>query len=60
MKKEVHPDFIWWLLVLEIWLCWACIALVVALIASLTGHKRVADQWLRSMNWRRVFHFDLL
>jgi hypothetical protein len=51
---------IWWCLVLELWLCWALIALIVTVIASLTGHERVARQWMRSMNWRRVFHFDLL
>jgi hypothetical protein len=50
----------WWLLVLELWLCWAVIALIVAAIALLTGHERVARQWMRSTNWQRVFHFDLL
>jgi hypothetical protein len=52
--------FIWWLLLLEIWLCWVVIALTVAAIASLTGHERVARQWMRSTNWRRLFHLDLL
>lgn len=36
-------------------LCWAVIALPVALIASLTGHDRTARQWMRSMHWRRMF-----
>ena len=41
----------WWMLLL----CWAMVALPVALIASLTGHDRAARQWMRSLNWRRVF-----
>jgi hypothetical protein len=45
----------WWALLAELWLCWALVALTVALIASLTGHDRAARQWTRSMNWRRVF-----
>jgi hypothetical protein len=32
----------WWMLLAEVWLCWALVALTVALIASLTGHDRTA------------------
>jgi hypothetical protein len=45
----------WWMLLVEVWLCWALVALTVALIASLTGHDRAARHWMRSLNWRRVF-----
>jgi hypothetical protein len=45
----------WWLLLVEVWLCWALVALTGSLIASLTGHDRAARQWMRSLNWRRVF-----
>jgi hypothetical protein len=47
--------FFWWALLAEVWLCWAMVALTVAFIASLTGHDRAARQWMRSLNWRRVF-----
>ena len=45
----------WWLLLVEVWLWWALVALTGSLIASLTGHDRAARQWMRSLNWRRVF-----
>jgi len=44
----------WLCLVACIWLCWALIALTVSLVASLTGNRRVARQWQRSLYWRHL------
>ena len=46
----------WWMLLAELWLCWAFVALMIASITSLTGHDRATRQWIRSLNWRRVFY----
>jgi hypothetical protein len=43
------------LVMLEVWLLWAIVALPVALIASATGHDRTARQWQRSLRWRWRF-----
>lgn len=43
------------LVLLEVWLCWAALVLLVVLIASLTGNKRVAGQWMRSLRWHHLF-----
>jgi hypothetical protein len=45
----------WKVLLVEAWLCWAMVVLLVALIASVTGHHRTAQQWMRSLNWRHMF-----
>ena len=46
---------VWRVLLLELWLCWALVALTVVGIASMTGHDRAARKWMRSLNWRHVF-----
>lgn len=54
MAIKVTVKLCIWALVIELWLCWALIALPVALIANLAGNKRVSRQWMRSMNWSRA------
>lgn len=39
----------WWMLLAAVWLCWAMMALPVALIASVAGNERASRQWKRSM-----------
>ena len=56
MMFKMMFKLFWWALLVELWLFWAMVALLVGLIASLTGHDRVARQWMRSLNWRRVFY----
>ena len=55
MTIKITVKFFLWALLIELWLCWAIVAMPVALIASLTGNNHVARQWQRSMNWRRAF-----
>jgi hypothetical protein len=45
----------WWALLVEVWLCWALVALTVALIASLTGHDRAARQWMGTLTGGECF-----
>ena len=49
----------WWMLLAGVWalLGTGSAAPMVALIASFTftGHDHAAQQWMRSLNWRRVF-----
>ena len=45
----------WWMVLGMVWLCWAMVALPIALIASATGNERSSRQWMRSMRWHEVF-----
>lgn len=55
MIIKVTAKFFWWMLLIGFWLCWVLVAMMVALVLSLTGNDRAARRWRRSMNWRRVF-----
>lgn len=44
----------WLVLLVVLWLCWAVVALTLALVASLTGNDRASRQWMRSLAWQRA------
>jgi hypothetical protein len=44
-----------WMMLLSTWLMLAMIVIPVVLIASATGHERVAKEWWRSLRWRWRF-----
>lgn len=47
----------WLVLLVGLWLCWALVALTLALVASLTGNDRASRQWMRSLMWQRTSRF---
>lgn len=38
-------------MLLGFWLFWAMLALPVAGVCSISGNKRAAHQWMRSLRW---------
>jgi hypothetical protein len=49
---------VWLMLVVELWLCWALIALMALIICSATHNQRAARSWSRSLSWHtwhRIF-----
>jgi hypothetical protein len=55
MAIKVTVKLCIWLVLVELWLLWALVALIASAIASAAGNERAAREWQRSMNWSRAF-----
>jgi hypothetical protein len=55
MAIKVTVKLCMWLILVEVWLMWAVVALTASAIASAMGNQRAARDWQRSMNWSRAF-----
>lgn len=55
MAIKVMVKLMVWVVLMELWLMWALVAVTAFAIASATGNNRAARSWQRSMNWSRAF-----